>query len=165
MSPGSSPSQALAALVARAAAGEDVSETERRKARKRTARPRAGTAAEAVEGELRKNKQLSSRINYDVVDLLARTLPYDISLMPDGQHGGALIGGGVNGGGINGGALAAPRPAAAHQGAEDGRGGGGLGGARDDALGGGGLGAETFSETLSEVNADETLQDPDTLEY
>ena len=150
MSPGLSPSQALAALVARAAAGEDVSETERRKARKRTARPRAGTAAEAVEGELRKNKQLSSRINYDVVDLLARTLPYDISLMPDGQHGGAL---------------AAPRPAAAHQGAEDGRGGGGLGGARDDALGGGGLGAETFSETLSEVNADETLQDPDTLEY
>ena len=160
MSPGLSPSQALAALVARAAAGEDVSETERRKARKRTARPRAGTAAEAVEGELRKNKQLSSRINYDVVDLLARTLPYDISLMPDGQHGGALSGAGVNGG-----ALAAPRPAAAHQGAEDGRGGGGLGGARDDALGGGGLGAETFSETLSEVNADETLQDPDTLEY
>ena len=163
MSPGLSPSQALAALVARAAAGEDVSETERRKARKRTARPRAGTAAEAVEGELRKNKQLSSRINYDVVDLLARTLPYDISLMPDGQHGGALIGGGGNGG-----ALVAPRPAAAHQGAEDGRGGGGLGGAhgaRDDALGGGGLGAETFSETLSEVNADETLQDPDTLEY
>ena len=44
----------------------------------------AATAAEAVEAELRRNKQLSSRINYDVVSLLARTATEDAPSMPGG---------------------------------------------------------------------------------
>eukprot|EP00965_Chrysotila_dentata_P202016 6180882-Pleurochrysis_carterae.AAC.1 len=75
-----------------------------------------GSAAEAVEGELRRNRQrhvhvqrqdrarafsslncvscpvacvcqLSNRINYDVINLLSRILPEDAPLMPDGPDG------------------------------------------------------------------------------
>ena len=50
----------------------------RKRARKSASGPRppASNVAEAVEGELRRNKSLSHRINYDVVSLLSQVRSY-----------------------------------------------------------------------------------------
>ena len=67
--------------------GEDGEPAPRPKQKRRRANPAAGgegtgSAAEAVEGELRRNK-LSSRINYDIVTLLSQTLDEDVEHMPN----------------------------------------------------------------------------------
>ncbi|EOD23757.1 hypothetical protein EMIHUDRAFT_443983 [Emiliania huxleyi CCMP1516] len=82
---------------------------QRRRPKKRARRGEQGgrgaasSAAEAVEGELRRNRQLSSRINYDVVSLLAQSVPEDAAAMPGGGEGG---GGGLS---VPLGSLAPPR--------------------------------------------------------
>lgn len=48
------------------------------------------TAAEAVAGELRRNK-LSSRINYEVVQILSQTFDEDMEHMPTGPGGLACL--------------------------------------------------------------------------
>ena len=55
-------------------AGAPAAAPARKRARKSASAPRpaASNVAEAVEGELRRNKSLSHRINYDVVSLLSQ---------------------------------------------------------------------------------------------
>ena len=57
-----------------------LSKRQRREAQEARA---PGSAAEAAAAELRRNK-LSSRINYDVVQILSQTLDEDAEHMPDG---------------------------------------------------------------------------------
>ena len=56
-----------------------LSKRQRREAQESRA---PGSAAEAAAAELRRNK-LSSRINYDVVQILSQTLDEDAEHMPD----------------------------------------------------------------------------------
>jgi len=88
---------------------------QRRRPKKRARRGEQGgrgaasSAAEAVEGELRRNRQLSSRINYDVVSLFAQSVPEDAAAMPGGGEGGGLLGAGGGGLSVPLGSLAPPR--------------------------------------------------------
>jgi hypothetical protein len=93
------------------ATAESILQSEKKRPRKRkNDGGRAGgasSAAQAVEEEFRRNRALSSRINYDVVSLLALT-EADAPSMPDGGGGTALtvtlgsIGMSVAGGGGSG---------------------------------------------------------------
>lgn len=73
------------------ATAESLLQSEKRRPRKRKNDGGRGggasSAAEAVEEELRRNRALSSRINYDVVSLLALT-EADAPSMPSGDPGG-----------------------------------------------------------------------------
>ena len=106
-----------------------------------------GSAAEAAAAELRRNK-LSSRINYDVVQILSQTLEEDAEHMPDAPGPVGSLGGGAAADGTTAASAAQPRQ----------RGSGHRATAADDGAPSSPVGSDRFSETFS-VLGDE-LREP-----